>query len=176
MSEEIVNRVAKSDLITIDLADYAPNVEILELDLTQFLFEGFILKEKKFRASLDSFNFNIYKNKVVGIFCSSDCVIPMWAFMLAASKINTFASGVYSGDKNTVFQQLLLKNINNINSLDFQNKKVIVKGCGQIPLDESMYIEITKKLKNTVFSLMFGEACSAVPVYKKKQMNRLNRT
>ena len=126
MGEEIINRVAKSDLITIDLADYAPNVEILELDLKQFLFEGFILKEKKFRASLDMFNFNIYKNKVVGVFCSSDCIIPMCAFMLATSKINNFASAVYSGDKNTVFQQLLLKNINNINSIDFQNKKVIV--------------------------------------------------
>ncbi|MAU36044.1 MAG: hypothetical protein CMD14_01570 [Flavobacteriales bacterium] len=172
MGEEIINRVAKSDLITIDLADYAPNVEILELDLKQFLFEGFILKEKKFRASLDRFNFNIYKDKVVGVYCSSDCIIPMWAFMLATSKINNFASEVYSGDKNTVFQQLLLKNINKINSLDFQNKKVIVKGCGKIPLDERMYIEITKKLKNTVFSLMFGEACSAVPVYKKKQIDK----
>ena len=149
MNGEIINRVASSGLITIDLSDYAPTKKIEEVDLKQFLFEGFILKEKKFRASLDMFNFNIYKNKVVGVFCSSDCIIPMWAFMLATSKINNFASGVYSGDKNTVFQQLLLKNINNINSLDFQNKKVIVKGCGKVPLDERMYIEITKKLKNT---------------------------
>lgn len=167
MSKEIVNRVANSSLITIDLADYAPNMEILELDLKRFLFEGFILKEKDFRASLKEFDFSQYKNKVVGVFCSSDCIIPMWAFMLIASHINNIAAEIHSGNKNTVFQQLFLQNIKNINAIEFENKKVIVKGCGQTPIDESLYLEITKKMRNTVYSLMFGEACSAVPVYKK---------
>ena len=169
MSEEIINRVANSDLITIDLTDYAPNIQILELDLKHFLFEGFILKEKDFRASLKEFDFSGYENKVVAVFCSSDCIIPMWAFMLVTSCLNNVASEIYSGNKNTVFQQLFLRNIENIKTLKFKNKKVIVKGCGQIPLSQNLYVAITKKLQNTVTSLMFGEACSAVPVFKKQK-------
>lgn len=169
MSEEIINRVANSDLITIDLTDYAPNIQILELDLKHFLFEGFILKEKDFRASLKEFDFSGYENKVVAVFCSSDCIIPMWAFMLVTSCLNNVASEIYSGNKNTVFQQLFLRNIENIKTLKFKNKKVIVKGCGQIPLSANLYVAITKKLQNIVTSLMFGEACSAVPVFKKQK-------
>ena len=169
MSEEIINRVANSDLITIDLTDYAPNIQILELDLKHFLFEGFILKEKDFRASLKEFDFSGYENKVVAVFCSSDCIIPMWAFMLLTSCLNNVASEIYSGNKNTVFQQLFLSNIENIKTLKFKNKKVIVKGCGQIPLSQNLYVAITKKLQNIVTSLMFGEACSAVPVFKKQK-------
>ena len=169
MSEEIINRVANSDLITIDLTDYAPNIQILELDLKHFLFEGFILKEKDFRASLKEFDFSGYENKVVAVFCSSDCIIPMWAFMLVTSCLNNVASEIYSGNKAAVFQQLFLRNIENIKTLKFKNKKVIVKGCGQIPLSQNLYVAITKKLQNTVTSLMFGEACSAVPVFKKQK-------
>ena len=169
MSEEIINRVANSYLITIDLTDYAPNIQILELDIKHFLFEGFILKEKDFRASLKEFDFSGYENKVVAVFCSSDCIIPMWAFMLVTSCLNNVASEIYSGNKNTVFQQLFLSNIENIKTLKFKNKKVIVKGCGQIPLSANLYVAITKKLQNIVTSLMFGEACSAVPVFKKKK-------
>ena len=169
MSEEIINRVANSDLITIDLTDYAPNIQILELDLKHFLFEGFILKEKDFRASLKEFDFSGYENKVVAVFCSSDCIIPMWAFMLLTSCLNNVASEIYSGNKAAVFQQLFLWNIKNIKTLKFKNKKVIVKGCGQIPLSQNLYVAITKKLQNTVTSLMFGEACSAVPVFKKQK-------
>jgi hypothetical protein len=169
MSEEIINRVANSDLITIDLTDYAPNIQILELDIKHFLFEGFILKEKDFRASLKEFDFSGYENKVVAVFCSSDCIIPMWAFMLVTSCLNNVASEIYSGNKNTVFQQLFLSNIENIKTLKFKNKKVIVKGCGQIPLSANLYVAITKKLQNIVTSLMFGEACSAVPVFKKQK-------
>ena len=123
MSEEIINRVANSDLITIDLTDYAPNIQILELDIKHFLFEGFILKEKDFRASLKEFDFSGYENKVVAVFCSSDCIIPMWAFMLVTSCLNNVASKIYSGNKNTVFQQLFLRNIENIKTLKFKNKK-----------------------------------------------------
>ena len=169
MSEEIINRVANSDLITIDLTDYAPNIQILELDIKHFLFEGFILKEKDFRASLKEFYFSGYENKVVAVFCSSYCIIPMWAFMLVTSCLNNVASEIYSANKNTVFQQLFLSNIENIKTLKFKNKKVIVKGCGQIPLSANLYVAITKKLQNIVTSLMFGEACSAVPVFKKQK-------
>ncbi len=168
MSDEIINRVANSGLITIDLADYAPNLEILELDLKQFLFEGQILKEKAFRSSIKNFDFSKYKNKTTAILCSSNCIIPMWAFMLVASELNNITSEFYSGNKDSVFQKLFLKNIENINPIKFKDKKVIIKGCSQISIEEIFYITITKKLKNHVASLMFGEACSAVPIYKKK--------
>jgi hypothetical protein len=168
MSKEIVNRVANSILITIDLADYAPEQSVLNFDLKDFLFKGIVLKEKEFRNSLAEFDFSIYANKVVALFCSSDAIVPMWAFMLVTSYLNTANSEIHFGTKEKVFQKIFTDNINAINISKFEGKKVIVKGCGQIPLTEPLYIAITKKLQNTVSSLMFGEACSAVPVFKKK--------
>jgi hypothetical protein len=168
MSGEIINRVANSPLITIDLADYAPDLQILEIDLKQFLFEGFILKEKEFRKTLKEFDFSIYTNKVVALFCSSDAIVPMWAYMLATSYLNKIGNEIHFGTKEEVFQKHFLQNIEGIDAEEFKGGKVIVKGCGHIPLTENLYIGITKKLQNTVSSLMFGEACSAVPVFKKK--------
>ena len=168
MGKEIVNRVANSDLITIDLADYAPDLQISEIDLKQFLFEGFIHKEKEFRKTLKEFDFSIYTNKVVALFCSSDAIVPMWAYMLATSYLNPLGSEIHFGTKEKVFQKIFTKNIEEIDASEFEKKKVIVKGCGHIPLNENLYVAITKKLQTTVSSLMFGEACSAVPVFKKK--------
>lgn len=169
MEGEIINRVAKSGLITIDLADYAPKIQILELDLKQFLFEGVILKEKSFRRSLKEFNFTQYTNKCVAVFCSSDCVIPMWAFMLVTTHLNSVANEIHCGNKELIFKKLFLDNITNTDTTKFKNKNVIVKGCGQIKLSGAIYMAITKKLQNNVNSLMFGEACSAVPIYKNKK-------
>ena len=168
MSKEIVNRVAKSSLITMDLTDYAPIKPIAVLDLKDFLFQGIVLKEKEFRQSLKEFNFSIYTNKTVALNCSADAIIPMWAFMLVTSYLNSVNSDIYFGIREDVFQQIFTNNINAIDASEFEKKKVIVKGCGQIPLTEALYIAITKKLQNTVSSLMFGEACSAVPVLKNK--------
>ena len=168
MSDEIVNRVANSALITIDLADYAPIQSIVVLDVKDFLFQEIILREKEFRANLKEFDFSIYQDKIVAINCSSDAIVPMWAFMLITSYLKGIASEIHFGKKEDVFQQIFTANIDAIDSTEFENKKVIVKGCGQIPLSESLYIAITKKLQNTVSSLMFGEACSAVPVLKNK--------
>jgi len=168
MSGEIVNRVANSPLITMDLTDYAPTKPISVLDIKEFLFEEIFLKEKEFRASLKEFDFSNYTNKVVALNCSSDAIVPMWAFMLVTSYLKTANSEIYFGEKEDVFQQIFTNNINAIDASEFENKKIIVKGCGQIPLTETLYISITKKLQNTVSSLMFGEACSAVPVFKKK--------
>ena len=168
MSGEIVNRVANSALITIDLTDYAPKETIEILDAKDFLFEGIILKEKEFRNTLKEFDFSVYTDKIVALYCSSDAIVPMWAFMLLTSYLNNSASKIYFGKKEEVFQKIFSDNIDAIDATEFENKKVIVKGCGQVPLTESLYIAITKKLQNTVSSLMFGEACSAVPVFKKK--------
>ena len=168
MSDEIVNRVASSVLITIDLADYAPEQSIANFDLKDFLFEEIFLKEKEFRVKLKSFDFSIYTGKMVALNCSSDAIVPMWAYMLVTSYLNQVGTEIHFGTKEEVFQKIFTDNINSIDASEFENKKVIVKGCGQIPLTESLYIAITKKLQNTVSSLMFGEACSAVPVLKNK--------
>ena len=168
MSKEIVNKVANSALITIDLTDYAPKETIAILDVKDFLFEGIILKEKAFRNTLKEFDFSVYTDKIVALYCSSDAIVPMWAFMLLTSYLNNSASKIHFGTKEEVFQKIFSDNIDAIDATEFENKKVIVKGCGQVPLTEPLYISITKKLQNTVSSLMFGEACSAVPVFKKK--------
>ena len=168
MSDEIVNRVANSALITIDLADYAPIQSIAVLDVKDFLFQEIILKEKEFRANLKEFDFSICQDKIVAINCSSDAIVPMWAFMLVTSYLKGIASKIHFGKKEVVFQQIFTANIDAIDSTEFESKKVIVKGCGHVPLSASLYMAITKKLQDTVSSLMFGEACSAVPVLKNK--------
>ena len=168
MAGEIINRVSNSQLITIDLTDYAPKVSVKELDIKDFLFQGIVLKEKEFRVNLKEFDFSNYTNKTVALNCSADAIVPMWAFMLVTSYLNSVNADIHFGIKEDVFQQIFTANINAINASKFEGKKVIVKGCGNIPLSESLYIAITKKLQNTVSSLMFGEACSAVPIFKKK--------
>ena len=168
MTKEIINRVANSNLVTIDLTDYAPKETITILDIKDFLFEGIFLKEKEFRTSLKEFDFSAYTNKTVALNCSTDAIVPMWAFMLITSYLNNIASEIHFGTKEEVFQKKFSENIDSIDASEFEGKKIIVKGCGQIPLSEILYIAITKKLQNTVSSLMFGEACSAVPVFKKK--------
>lgn len=168
MAGEIINRVSNSQLITIDLTDYAPKVSVKELDIKDFLFQGIVLKEKEFRVNLKEFDFSNYTNKTVALNCSADAIVPMWAFMLVTSYLNSVNADIHFGIKEDVFQQIFTANINAINASKFEGKKVIVKGCGEILLTEALYIAITKKLQNTVSSLMFGEACSAVPVFKKK--------
>ena len=168
MSDEIVNKVANSSLITIDLTDYAPKETIAILDVKDFLFKGIILKEKGFRNTLKEFDFSVYADKIVALYCSLDVIVPMWAFMLLTSYLNNSAAKIHFGTKEEVFQKIFSDNIDAIDATKFENKKVIVKGCGQVPLTETLYIAITKKLQNIVSSLMFGEACSAVPVFKKK--------
>ena len=169
IEKEIVNRVAKLDVININLSDYAPKNEIVELDLKQFLFKELILKEKEFREGVKSFNFEIYRDKIVALFCSSDTIVPMWAYMLITTYLTDVGATVSYGNKEEVLQSVLLNNIRLLDETEFKNKRVLVNGCGKIKLSESLFIAITKKLQPQVKSLMFGEACSAVPIYKKRK-------
>jgi hypothetical protein len=127
-----------------------------------------ILKEKEFRAALLTTDWTIYQDKVVGIICSADAIIPMWANMLIVSALNPFAKAVYFGNENKVREQLLLENINTLNINEYNDQRVVIKGCGDTPIGESAYIAITQKLRPVVKSIMYGEPCSTVPVYKKK--------
>ena len=127
-----------------------------------------ILKEKDFRASLVSIDWSAYQDKIVGIYCSTDAIIPMWANMLIVSGLQPFAKVVYFGDENKVREQLLLEQIACINAQDYTDQRVVIKGCGETPIGESAYVAITQKLRPVVKSIMYGEPCSTVPVYKKK--------
>jgi hypothetical protein len=168
MSETFVNKVAESGLISLDLASFLPANELVLFDMKPYLFMELILKEKEFRQSLSEIDWSQYQDKIVGIYCSTDAIIPMWANMLVVSNLNPFAFAVYFGDENKVREQILLESISNINASDYTDQRVVVKGCGETPIGESAYVAITQKLRPTVKSIMYGEPCSTVPVYKKK--------
>ena len=168
MSEILNNKVAESGIITIDLASYIPNNEIVLFDIKPYLFLELILKEKDFRASLSNLDWSIFQDKIVGIYCSTDAIIPMWANMLIVSGLQPFAKAVYFGDENKVREQILLEQITLVNAQDYLDQRVVIKGCGETPIGESAYIAITQKLRPTVKSIMYGEPCSTVPVYKRK--------
>ena len=167
-TNEIKNRVADSGIVNVDLSDYAPKENILELDLKQFLFDGLVLKEKEFRVALKEFDFNKYDGKVVAVFCGANVIVPMWAYMLITTYLNNANAKIYFGNKNKVTQAIIKENIDGINVDDYKEKRVIVNGCSNIKLSEGLFIAITKKLQKNVKSLMFGEACSAVPIFKNK--------
>lgn len=168
MAELFNNKVAESGLLTIDLASLLPSNEIILFDIKPYLFKELILKEKEFRASLLNIDWSIYQDKIVGIVCSTDAIIPMWANMLIVSSLHPYSKAVYFGDENKVREQLLQESISKINTEQYIDQRVVVKGCGETPIGESAYIAITQKLRPIVKSIMYGEPCSTVPVYKKK--------
>jgi Protein of unknown function (DUF2480) len=168
MSDEIVNKVALSPLITLDLEEYYPTDDIAVFDLKPHLFMELILKEKEFRATLQEYDWNQYRDKVVAVTCTADAIIPIWAYMLVASYLQPVAKNIVFGDESTARRQLFLEKLNALNMEPFTDKKVVVKGCGDLPIGEFAYMEITKKLLPVAKSIMYGEPCSTVPIFKKK--------
>jgi hypothetical protein len=165
--ETLVNKVAESGIITLNLEDYlAKNVMIF--DLKSFLFMELILKEKDFRASLLTHDWSVYAGKDVILTCSTDAIIPVWAYMLVSSYLQAVANSLVVANEDEGKQQLLLRRIESIDPTEYTDKRVVIKGCGEIPIPESAYAAITFKLKPVVKSLMYGEPCSTVPIYKKK--------
>jgi hypothetical protein len=168
MADSLINKIAESGLISIDLSSFLPNNEVVVFDIKPYLFMELILKEKEFRASLANTDWKDYQDKIVGIHCSADAIIPMWANMLVASGLSNTAKAIFFGDENKVREQILLQEIAAINATDYTDQRVVIKGCGDTPIGESAYIAITQKLRPVVKSIMYGEPCSTVPVYKKK--------
>jgi Protein of unknown function (DUF2480) len=166
--EEIKNKVSESGLLTIDLEAYYPREEIVAFDLAPFLFRGLILKEKEFRESIQQEDWSKYAGKAVAVFCSADAVIPAWAYMLVSSNLSGVAHIVYAGTPEDLVKKLFIENLEQIDASDFNDKRVVIKGCGDKQIGAFAYLEITGKLKPVVKSLMYGEPCSTVPVYKKK--------
>lgn len=168
MSDPIVNKVAESGLVTIDLEDFYPRENTAVFDLKGFLFMEMILKEKDFRDKLKDHDWKAYSDKYVAVYCSADAIIPMWAYMLAVSYLQPVAKDIVMGDEKELHRHLFLRNISSINKNEFADKRVVIKGCGDVPIGDFAYAEITKLLLPLVKSLMYGEACSTVPVYKKR--------
>jgi Protein of unknown function (DUF2480) len=167
MSEVFVNKVAESGIITIDLEEFYPKQEVAVFDMKDHLFMCLILKEKEFREALKNLDFTIYQNKNVAITCTADAIIPVWAYMLVATYLQPFAHEIIFGNEDFLHKTLFLKNLATINVDDYTDKRVVIKGCGELPITELAYVEITKLLRPVVKSIMYGEPCSTVPIYKK---------
>ncbi|MEP7373890.1 MAG: DUF2480 family protein [Chitinophagaceae bacterium] len=167
MSEPVINKVAESGIITIDPATQIPLGETAVFDLKDHLFMGLILKEKDFREALKKMDWEQYRDKNVAVTCTADAIIPVWAYMLVASNLQPVAKEIVMGDEKEMHRQLFIKNISQINVIDFADKRVVIKGCGDVPIGDFVYLELTKILRPVAKSIMYGEPCSTVPVYKK---------
>ncbi len=165
--ETIVNKVAESGIITLDLAPYISAADIALFDLKPFLFREMILKEKDYRAALPLHDWKQYEGKHVAITCTADAVVPVWAYMLAASFMQPVAASVFFGSAEELLKIQIVSRIGQIDAAEYKDKRVVIKGCGDTPIPETAYVAITFHLRPVVKSLMYGEPCSTVPIYKK---------
>ena len=168
MEDIIINKVSESGIVSLDLEEFYPKEEIALFDMKDYLFMGLILKEKDFRESLKNLDLTIYTDKIVAVTCSADAVIPMWAYMLVASYLQPVSKEVYFGTIEEIKTALLLKNIEKIATEEYLDKRVVIKGCGEVPIGEAAYLQATKLLRPVAKSIMYGEPCSTVPIFKKK--------
>ena len=167
MEEVFVNKVAESGIITLDLEEFYPREETAVFDMKNHLFMGLILKEKDFRETMKNLDPTPYKDKNVALTCSADAIIPVWAYMLVASYLQPVAKEIVFGDADFLHKTLFIKNISKINITDYEDKRVVIKGCGELPITEAAYVAVTGLLRPVAKSIMYGEPCSTVPIYKK---------
>ena len=169
MSKEIINRVAKSNLITINLEDYYVQGHRTNLDIKDWLDQELVLKEKEFREKLKSFDWSQYKNHFVALQCSSNAIIPAWAYLLIQTYLHGIAKKVVVGSIETLESIIYDYTIENLNLDHCKNKPVIVKGCSDKIVPQNAYVKLVNKLQPIAKSIMYGEACSSVPLYKKRK-------
>ncbi len=165
----IKNKVAESGLITIDLGDYLKGDEPVEIDLRDFLYKGLVLKEKDFREHIKKLGTEPYRDKLTGIYCSSNAIIPHWAYMLIASKLNGIAREIIIGSRDLLIDRWIKACISRIDATSLRDARVILKGCGDEHISAAAYVYAGMHLQPYVKSIMYGEACSTVPVYKRKK-------
>jgi len=169
MSEKIINRVAQSNLATIDLEELYPKGERVQLDISKWLHEGLLLREKEFRKKVELHAWEQYKDKYVALICSTDAIIPSWSYLLITTFLSKYAKKIVVGDlellETAIFQEVL----ENFDTSSFKDKPVIIKGCVHKPIPPTASVQLIEKLLPKAKSIMFGEACSTVPLYKRKK-------
>jgi len=164
---EIVNRVANSSLITFDLEEYYPTGERVVYDIKDNLFQEMILREKDFRTFVKEHDWSQYQDQYVALTCSVDAIVPTWAYMLLATKLEPYAQRVIFGSREALESAIFQEVLSRINPADFQDAKVVIKGCGNLPVPTFAYVEITRLLRPYASTIMYGEPCSTVPLYKR---------
>jgi len=167
-TQPIVNRVAQSKLVTFDLEDYYPEGKRLTLDIKEWLFEGLILREKEFRQAVELHDWQQYKDSFVALYCSTDAIIPGWAYMLISTRLQPYAKQLIVGDLEQLESAIYLSVLADLDLSQFKDKPVIIKGCSDKPVPENAYLWAASKIRDVAKSVMYGEACSAVPLYKRK--------
>lgn len=169
MEEPIINRVAQSSLVTFDLEEYYHTGDRVLFDLKDHLYEGLILKEKDFRQFISTHDWTVYTGKNVAVTCTADAIIPKWAYMLIATRLSLLAHMIVLGTLEDLENALYQESLRKIDINKYKNQKVVIKGCGKYPVPDYAYVEITRLLTPVVSSLMYGEPCSTVPLYKTKK-------
>jgi hypothetical protein len=168
MGEEIINRVALSKLMVVDLEDYYPEGERIIFDIKDWLYEGFVLREKDFRQLVTNYNWSKHENQFVALTCSTDAIIPAWAYMLLTIELQPYARKVNVGDLASLETSIYQDIINGLDVEPYHDKPLIIKGCAHKPVPSNAYIMLTSKLKPVAKSIMYREACSSVPLFKRK--------
>lgn len=168
MEDKIVNRVANSKLVTIDLDSLYPKGERIELDITPWLFQGLIVREKEFRTQLMEHDWSDYKDSYVILSCSSDAIVPGWAYLLITTYLQPYAKLITKGTKEDLDNLLLAEVINGLDLNDYQGKPVIITGCSDHPIPETSYLLLLQKLMPIARNIMYGEACSSVPLFRNR--------
>ena len=168
MEDEIVNRVASSKLVVVDLEDYYPKGKRSVLDIKSWLFEELVLREKDFREKVDNHDWRQYQDHYVALTCTSDAIVPAWAFMLLTMHLQPYAKRVVIGDLDQLETSIYQDIIQNLDVSEFVDKSLIIKGCSNKPVPANAYILLSQKLKPIAKSIMYGEACSSVPLFKRK--------
>jgi len=167
-TKPLVNRVAQSALITLDLETYFPKEEeIVFVDLKDFLFRGLILREADFRESVKNTDWSQYKDKYVAIYCSTDAIIPMWAYMVLSAQLAPYAADIINSNAQHAADTFLVRRLDKLDKEPFKNQRIVIKGCGDRKVPEAAFVLITQQLTNIARSVMYGEPCSTVPVFKK---------
>ena len=167
MEKEIINRVEKSGIITIDLEEFYHQGDRVLFDIKEHLFQGLILKEKDFREFIKNEDWSAYTDTYVALICSEDAIVPTWAYMLLATQLAPFVKKVVFGDLETLETVLYNEILNALNMEAYKEARVVIKGCGDLQVPKAAYVEITRLLLPVAKSIMYGEACSMVPLYKK---------